>query len=253
MEKTFFNSAIQDICYHGTDSEPFNELDSVKIQKSPEEGDAGYFGWGFYLTNDKDYANTFGDTVLEFKVNIENPFTFEDVDYASMVDFLYNDSGDSLSAHINDTMYFFNLISGDSDLEFPNDNSKELKNKCAEVFEKFDLDNNITDELQEEVMGLLIELAPNINNWLNGMFFYFGEELYHYFTENGYDGVIALGGKEIVVYDSKQLQLVEEEVKEDLTMTIEEIEKEMREAAKNLDFERAMELRDILFELKANN
>ena len=28
------------------------------------------------------------------------------------------------------------------------------------------------------------------------------------------------------------------------------IEQEMREAAKNLDFERAMELRDILFEMK---
>ena len=30
----------------------------------------------------------------------------------------------------------------------------------------------------------------------------------------------------------------------------EEIELEMREAAKNLDFERAMELRDILFEME---
>ena len=34
---------------------------------------------------------------------------------------------------------------------------------------------------------------------------------------------------------------------------IEQIEKEMREAAKNLDFERAMELRDILFELKSES
>ena len=32
---------------------------------------------------------------------------------------------------------------------------------------------------------------------------------------------------------------------------IEELEKEMREAAKNLDFERAMELRDIIFEIKS--
>ena len=29
------------------------------------------------------------------------------------------------------------------------------------------------------------------------------------------------------------------------------IESEMKEAAKNLDFERAMELRDVLFELKS--
>ena len=35
------------------------------------------------------------------------------------------------------------------------------------------------------------------------------------------------------------------------TESIEKIESEMKEAAKKLDFERAMELRDVLFELKA--
>lgn len=40
--------------------------------------------------------------------------------------------------------------------------------------------------------------------------------------------------------------------KKEKELNIEEIEQEMREAARNLDFERAMELRDILFELKAN-
>ena len=40
--------------------------------------------------------------------------------------------------------------------------------------------------------------------------------------------------------------------KKELQKDIETIEKEMREAAKNLDFERAMELRDILFELKVD-
>ena len=39
--------------------------------------------------------------------------------------------------------------------------------------------------------------------------------------------------------------------KKEKIKNIETIEKEMREAAKNLDFERAMELRDLLFELKA--
>ena len=39
--------------------------------------------------------------------------------------------------------------------------------------------------------------------------------------------------------------------KKELEKTIENIEQEMREAAKNLDFERAMELRDILFEMKS--
>ena len=39
--------------------------------------------------------------------------------------------------------------------------------------------------------------------------------------------------------------------KKELVKTIDKIEQEMREAAKNLDFERAMELRDILFEMKS--
>ena len=41
--------------------------------------------------------------------------------------------------------------------------------------------------------------------------------------------------------------------KRDVQKTIDTIEREMREAAKNLDFERAMELRDILFEMKSEN
>ena len=40
--------------------------------------------------------------------------------------------------------------------------------------------------------------------------------------------------------------------KKELALTIDRIEQEMREAAKNLDFERAMELRDILFEMKSS-
>ena len=40
--------------------------------------------------------------------------------------------------------------------------------------------------------------------------------------------------------------------KQDKQKTLEKIELEMKEAAKNLDFERAMELRDILFEMQAN-
>jgi len=39
--------------------------------------------------------------------------------------------------------------------------------------------------------------------------------------------------------------------KKEMVKTIEVIEQEMKEAARNLDFERAMELRDILFEMKA--
>ena len=43
------------------------------------------------------------------------------------------------------------------------------------------------------------------------------------------------------------------QIKEDINMTIEMLEEEMHLSAKNLDFERAMELRDIIFELKCEN
>ena len=39
--------------------------------------------------------------------------------------------------------------------------------------------------------------------------------------------------------------------KKEIEKNIETIEQKMRETAKNLDFERAMELRDILFEMKS--
>ena len=43
----------------------------------------------------------------------------------------------------------------------------------------------------------------------------------------------------------------ESKIKKEATPSTEVLEKEMKEAAKNLDFERAMELRDIIFELKS--
>ena len=41
--------------------------------------------------------------------------------------------------------------------------------------------------------------------------------------------------------------------KKDLKLSIDAIEKEMRKAARELDFEKAMELRDLLFELKVED
>lgn len=51
--------------------------------------------------------------------------------------------------------------------------------------------------------------------------------------------------------DTESLPKNEKLSKKEKIKMIENLEKEMREAAKNLDFERAMELRDIIFELKS--
>ena len=52
--------------------------------------------------------------------------------------------------------------------------------------------------------------------------------------------------------DEKASKKEHKMTKKELALTIDRIEQEMREAARNLDFERAMELRDILFEMKSN-
>ena len=58
--------------------------------------------------------------------------------------------------------------------------------------------------------------------------------------------------KEVVSNNIEDKKINDKMSKKDKTILINDIEIEMKEAAKNLDFERAMELRDILFELKAN-
>jgi len=52
--------------------------------------------------------------------------------------------------------------------------------------------------------------------------------------------------------DTKDKKASKKMSKAEFERTVESLEQEMREAAKNLDFERAMELRDILFELKSD-
>ena len=51
--------------------------------------------------------------------------------------------------------------------------------------------------------------------------------------------------------DEKATKKDKKMTKKEIALTIDRIEQEMREAAKNMDFERAMELRDILFEMKS--
>jgi excinuclease ABC subunit B len=58
--------------------------------------------------------------------------------------------------------------------------------------------------------------------------------------------------KEVISNDIEEKVEKKKMTKKESEMLISNIEMEMKEAAKNLDFERAMELRDILFEMKAN-
>ncbi len=55
-----------------------------------------------------------------------------------------------------------------------------------------------------------------------------------------------------VTSEEKTESKVTKITKEEKQSMIEKVEAEMREAARNLEFERATELRDILFELKSD-
>ena len=57
--------------------------------------------------------------------------------------------------------------------------------------------------------------------------------------------------RDVVTINEKEEAKPEKLSKKDIKELIIKVEKEMKEAAKNLDFERAMELRDMLFELQA--
>ena len=58
--------------------------------------------------------------------------------------------------------------------------------------------------------------------------------------------------REVISNTDTETKKTKKPSKKELIKNMDSIEHEMREAAKNLDFERAMELRDILFEMKAN-
>ncbi len=56
--------------------------------------------------------------------------------------------------------------------------------------------------------------------------------------------------REVISNSEEDKKTKKKMTKKEIELNMEKIEQEMREAAKNLDFERAMELRDILFEMK---
>ena len=58
--------------------------------------------------------------------------------------------------------------------------------------------------------------------------------------------------REVITNVDEKKEKKKKMTKKELELEMDKIEQEMREAARNLDFERAMELRDILFEIKSN-
>lgn len=73
------NNSTDLILYHGTKNK-FDDFDLKFFNSSTADG--GWLGYGIYLTNDYEYAETYGD-VLECKVHIENPYILTDSLYST--------------------------------------------------------------------------------------------------------------------------------------------------------------------------
>lgn len=89
-EKTINNVGLMtQILYHGTKYE-FDKFDLNFFNSG--SGDGGWLGYGIYLTNDYEYAESYGN-VLECKINIKNPYIISEFSYSKSPEKLANELG----------------------------------------------------------------------------------------------------------------------------------------------------------------
>lgn len=101
LRKYLMENSTNDITlYHGT-SNQFNSFD-LKFFNSGS-GDGGWLGHGIYLTNDYEYAESYGD-VLECKVNLNNPYVLTDYLYSSRPLKLANELGVSNAGGVSNKL-----------------------------------------------------------------------------------------------------------------------------------------------------
>ena len=87
---SIFESDVDGVTlYHGT-SYDFDKFDLRFFNAG--SGDGGWLGKGVYLTNDYDYASSYGD-VLECTVRLDNPYILKDSLYQTRPLKLMNDLG----------------------------------------------------------------------------------------------------------------------------------------------------------------
>ena len=75
--------------YHGTKYN-FGDFDLKFFNQG--SGDGGWLGYGIYLTNDYEYAESYGN-VLTCKVNIKNPYIISEFSYSRSPEKLANELG----------------------------------------------------------------------------------------------------------------------------------------------------------------
>ena len=88
------------VLFHGTKSK-FSKFDLRFFNAG--SGDGGWLGHGIYLTNDYEYAESYGD-VLECKVSCNKPYIITDDSYQKRPEALANDLGVSNSREITNVL-----------------------------------------------------------------------------------------------------------------------------------------------------
>lgn len=86
-ELLFENITNNLILYHGSNND-FEEFDLNFFNAGSFDG--GWLGYGVYLTNDYEYAESYGD-VYKCKVDVQNPLILTDIMYSMNPDKLKNE------------------------------------------------------------------------------------------------------------------------------------------------------------------
>lgn len=143
--KVVDDNGIPLVVYHGTESE-FNEFKSKYIGTSGTR-----HGQGFYFTNDKDFANRFGNIVKAFYLNIRKPLSSDELTISYKDFYRLLDEIDKYQSSM-DSDYPYGILSdyGDVDID-----GRESVLKNATDLEYYSADNDV------ELIGSIINSSGN--------------------------------------------------------------------------------------------
>ena len=88
------------VLYHGTKNN-FNDFDLKYFNHGSSDG--GWLGYGIYLTNDYEYAESYGD-VLVCNVKLENPYILKEFSYSTRPEKLIKELGVNNSREVTNKL-----------------------------------------------------------------------------------------------------------------------------------------------------
>lgn len=218
--------------YHGSNSKNIKEFDISKIGKNT--GNYGHYGFGIYFSDDIREAKTYGKTIYECYVKIENPFYGNKKQLLELKKAGVDVKSDIIKVSINfesfknqfkDSKLLFYFLENIKKFNLQKAWEIILENKPSdEILDKLNLIHGIIEytDINENVNGVPehilqdikeLGIKPKFNydfefdislHWITNL----GEkskEITEVIKSLGYDGVIY--GSEIIPFNSNQIKI----------------------------------------------